>query len=438
MSCASGSGPANHRAARPDAVDVEAEPPQPVEGLAFTGCGVLGAQHEAALPFLAGSAPHAQATWVDQLLPRCPGLGSAVGDRPTIYDVAREARRRRVDGLAGLRPTRPGQRRDRARDLRGGRADRLPHAAGIAGSSASRPRGRRADGLRHHQPVLRRDHQGRRGGGPQAGLRAAALATPRRPARSSARHRARARPGRGRRAGQLPDERLRDPHDRQAEAAGAAQPADPRGLLHRHDNPRGMRRAAEHLGGLGHARSPTWAGRRPAGPTACAGGRCGRRRTSWTLRVRRIGPTRRPRPCARGRRGRAADRRRGRDGRARLQRRAGDRRHQGPAQLGARRARGRQRRRFRQHPARRGRRAGADHGRRAAAPGGRPRASARPARAGRTAPRRPASRWCCRSRSWCASRPLSAAGTAPRRRRGTTSVSGSASNAATSTVAGSR
>ena len=52
--------------------------------------------------------------------------------------------------------------------------------------------------------------------------------------------------------------------------------------------------------------------------------------------------------------------------------------------------------------------------------------------------RRAVSRSSCRSGSSSAARPLSAAGRGPRRRSGTTSVSGSASKAARSTAAGSR
>src|SRR5829696_8428714 len=58
------------------------------------------------------------------------------------------------------------------------------------------------------------------------------------------------------------------------------------------DNPRGMRRAAEHLGALGHT-AITYL----AGPTGRAGARCGRPAWSWTCRRAVSGRTRRPWPA---------------------------------------------------------------------------------------------------------------------------------------------
>ena len=165
---------------------------------------------------------------------RPPRVGH-VGDRPTIYDVAREA------GVAASTVSRAYARPGRvnaetaARDLRGRRADRLPLRAASPARSASRPAP-----SRWWSPTSRTRSTARSSRAPQeaarrGGLRAAALRTPTRPAAGRARgRRARAGPRRGHRAGQLADERLRDPDDRQAEAAGAAEPADPRDVLHRH------------------------------------------------------------------------------------------------------------------------------------------------------------------------------------------------------------
>ena len=136
-------------------------------------------------------------------------------------------------------------------------------------------------------------------------------------------------PGRGRGAGQLPDERLGDPHDRQAEAAGAAEPEDARDSCIAIDNPAGCAAPSSTWPSSATTRSPTsraagqldrgvrWRALREAGARAGAAGA--------PRSTRAATPTMRHRL----RRG-APDRRRRRHRGARLQRPAGDRGHQGP------------------------------------------------------------------------------------------------------------
>ncbi len=379
--------------------------------------------------------------WIVETLARTHRLhlGSAGGRSPDDLRRCPRGRRRCVHGLAGLRPSRAGQRRDGPRDLRGRRADRLPRRAD---HRLARPADRcgRADGLRHHEPVLRRDHQGRRGGGPEGRLRAAALGHLRdRPGRARGR-RAHAGPRRGHRAGELADERLRDPHDRQAEAARAAEPADQRDLVHRHGQPArdtAGRRAPRHARPR-HDHLPRGAGGQLGRGDALAGAAGGGAGAGAAGAPRR--PARRPHHAHRPRR-RAPDRRRRGDGRARLQRRARDRRHQGPQAARGARARRRERGRVRQRAARRRRGPGADHRRRAHAQGGRARRRQRPG-AGRRGeverrdPRAAGEAGGARVDRVRLGRQRSRNSISPA--RGTTSVSGSASNAATSTDAGSR
>ena len=118
------------------------------------------------------------------------------------------------------------------------------------------------------------------------------------------------------------------------------------------DNPRGMRRAAEHLGMLGHDTITYVAGPEASWAEGMRWRALREAAYELELRVRRVDPRADPDHAHRPRR-RAPDRRGGRDGRARLQRRARDRRHQGPQAARRGGARRRERRRVRQRAARR-------------------------------------------------------------------------------------
>ena len=206
-----------------------------------------------------------------------------MGDRPTIYDVAREA------GVAASTVSRAYARPGRvnaetaARDLRGRRADRLPHRPD---HRHARPadRRRRADGLRHHEPVLRRDHQGRRGGGPARPATRCCSPTPPRPVRSSARSWSATLDlveGIVLASSRMSDSAIRMIAKQKPLVLLNRQITET--SVHRHRQP--ARRAAGRRAPRRRSattRSPTSRARRPAGPRACAGGRCGRRRTSWS------------------------------------------------------------------------------------------------------------------------------------------------------------
>ena len=98
------------------------------------------------------------------------------------------------------------------------------------------------------------------------------------------------------------------------------------------DNPRGMRRAVEHLGELGHDTITYVAGPEASWADGMRWRALREAATSWSCGC--AASTRATTPAcapASPRRGGSSRRR---DRRARLQRRAGDRRHQGPQQLG--------------------------------------------------------------------------------------------------------
>ena len=118
------------------------------------------------------------------------------------------------------------------------------------------------------------------------------------------------------------------------------------------DNPRGMRRAVEHLGMLGHDTITYVAGPEASWAEGMRWRALREAAYELELRVRRVDPGADPTM----RTGHAAARRivgGGRDGRARLQRRARDRRDQGPQAARRGGARRRERRRVRQRAARR-------------------------------------------------------------------------------------
>ena len=260
-----------------------------------------------------------------------------MGDAPDDLRRCPRGRRRRVDGLAGLRPSRSGQRRDGA-----ARSSRRPSGSATAPSRITGSLGRQTGAVALMvsditNPFYGEIIKGAEEAVRQAGLRAAALRHLRdRPGRARGR-RAHAGPRRGHRAGQLADERLRDPHDRQAEAARAAEPADHRDVRASSRTTRAaMRRAVEHLGMLGHDTITYVAGPEASWAEGMRWRALREAAHELELRVRRIDPHDDP-TMRTGHARRAPDRRRRRDGRARLQRRAGDRRHQGPQ--AARRAR---------------------------------------------------------------------------------------------------
>ena len=300
-----------------------------------------------------------------------PGRALSWPDGRAPDDLRRRPRRRRrrLDGVARLRAPGPGQLRDRPRDLRGRRADRLPVGAD---HRVARPADRRrgAHDLRHHQPVLQRDHQGASEAARVAGYALLLADT------SESGHIEREAVERTLDLVEgvlLTSSRMSD------SAIRMIAKQKPVVLLNRQmpdiscitiDNPRGVRRAAEHLGMLGH-RTITYV----AGPAA-----------SWTdgvrwralreaaheleLRVHRIDPEDAP-TMATGYR--AAQRLADEGATAVLA-------FNDALAVGVmkgltaprpRRPRRRQRRRVRQHPARGGRRTAAHDRHRADAQGGR-------------------------------------------------------------------
>ena len=224
---------------------------------------------------------------------------------PTIYDVARGRRgrrrrrcRARSPGPAGSTRRPPSASARRPTEL-GYRTNPMARALPTGAD-----RDDRAGHLRRHQPVLLRDHPRRRDGGRRGRLHDAAR---RHPGVGSAGAggdwSGRCRRSRASCSATLADVGLGHPDDGQADArwscstgAVAEVPSVVTDNAARHP-PRG--RAPGRAGP--RARSPTSPVRRHRGPTACAGGRCARRRSSWTCASAGSGPYRADR---RGRAGR--------------------------------------------------------------------------------------------------------------------------------------
>ena len=243
--------------------------------------------------------------------PDRPAYRHRMGTRPTIYDVAREA------GVAASTVSRAYARPGRVnaetaqRHLRGGRADRLPRRSDHRLARPAHP-AVALDRLRHHEPLLRGDHPGADEAVRQAGY-TMLLSHTRSPPGGARLDRARARPRRGRAAGQLAHVRHRDPDDRQAEAAGPAQPRDPEVSCVVTDNARGMRRAVEHLAELGHETVTYVAGPEASWADGMRWRALREAAHELELRVRRVGP----RDVPTVRTGHAAARRVADDGRQR-------------------------------------------------------------------------------------------------------------------------
>ena len=359
MSCASAERPGEPPLGAPDAVGVEAEPPQPVERLAFAGGGVLGAQHGSPStgsdpPALTQAAPR-RGNWlpdvVDCRAPGPPRVG-AVGDRPTIYDVAREAGRRCVHGLAGLRP--PGRVNAETARAIFAAAERIGYRTEPRSPASL---GRQTGAVALMVSDITNPFYGEIIKGAEEAVRQAGYAL------------------------LLSDTSETGPVEREVvertldlvegivlassrmsdSAIRMIAKQKPLVLLnrqitetsvHRHGQPArhaAGRRAPRHARPR-HDHLPRGPGGQLGGGHALAGAAGGGARAGAAGAPRR--PARRPDHAHRPRR-RAPDRRRGRDGRARLQRRARDRRHQGPQAARRGGARRRERRRVRQRAARR-------------------------------------------------------------------------------------
>ena len=293
-------------ASRPSPAGSRRNRHSPFEVLALAGGAVLGAQHGVA----SRSHPrHGRRQSV--AIPCHTGRHGPRRARSTTSPGRPGSRRRRSPGPSpgpGRVNAATAERIRTAADELGYRTNPLARAL-----STARTRSCRADGVRRQNPfyaeVIR---------GAQTAASAGGLHDP-----------ARRRPGVGRPAERAPDSsaccppstassrRLadvgqRDPDDRQAEAGDRAQPRGPRRPVRRHrQRPRGPAARSSTSPGSATTRSPTSPARRPAGPTACAGSRCGKPADELDLRVRRVGPCNPDRPRRlRHRRGARPSRRR--------------------------------------------------------------------------------------------------------------------------------
>ena len=236
--------------------------------------------------------------------------------RRARHDLRRRpgGRGRAVDGLPGVLPARPGQRRHRRADPAGGRRAGLPHQPAGPGAVDGPHAHDRAGGLRRRPTrSTPRSSAGRRPPRPRPATRSC-WPTPRSPTGWSARRWSGVLPTvDGVVLGRHADVGLGHPDDRQAEAGGRAQPGRRRRAVRRHgQRPRRPAAPSSTWPGWGTTRSPTSPGPRRPGPTGCGGGRCGTRPAELELRVRRLGPVlpRRARRRARRRGARRRSRRR--------------------------------------------------------------------------------------------------------------------------------
>ena len=202
-------------------------------------------------------------------------------------------RGRAVDGVPGLLPAGPGQRRDRRADPHGRRRARLPHQPAGPGAVDRPHADDRADGVRRRQPVLRRDDpRARRPPRPRAATRSC-WPTPRSPTAGSGRRWSALLPtvdGVVLAGSRMSDSAIRMIAKQKPVVVLNRAVVDVPVRRHR-TTPAAPGSPSSTWPGWGTSRSTYVAG--PGGVLGgrrCGGSRCGTRRPTCDLRIRRLGP----------------------------------------------------------------------------------------------------------------------------------------------------